>query len=64
MAMVMLADNHKFITGYVFLESKGVITWKSKKQTLIVLSSTEAEYVALSEARCEATWCRTWIPSN
>ena len=30
--------------------------WKSKKQTVIALSSMEAEYVALSEAGHEATW--------
>jgi hypothetical protein len=35
-----------------------VITWKSKKQTTIALSSTEAEYVALSEAAREACWLR------
>jgi len=28
----------------------------SKKQTTIALSSTEVEYMALSEATCEATW--------
>ena len=32
--------------------------WKSKKQTMIALSSTEAEYMALSEAGHEATWLR------
>jgi hypothetical protein len=32
------------------------ITWKSKKQTTIALSSTEAEYVALSEAGREVCW--------
>ena len=42
------ADNHKSTTGYVFLGSRGVIMWKSKKHTMIVLSSMEAEYVALS----------------
>ena len=42
--------------GYVFLAAGGAITWKSKKQTVIALSSTEAEYVALSEAGHEAIW--------
>ena len=44
------ADNPKSTTGYIFLGSGGAITWKSKKQTVIMLSSMEAEYVALSEA--------------
>ena len=43
---------------YVFLGSGGVIMWKSKKQTMIALSSMEAAYVALSEAGCEVTWLR------
>jgi len=34
------------------------IIWWSKKQTVVALSSTEAEYVALSEARREACWLR------
>jgi hypothetical protein len=36
----------------------GAITWGSRKQTTVALSSTEAEYVALSEARQEACWLR------
>jgi Reverse transcriptase (RNA-dependent DNA polymerase) len=52
------ADDLKSTTGYVFLAGGGAVTWKSKKQTVIALSSTEAEYVALSEAGCEATWLR------
>ena len=51
-------DNHKLTTGYVSLAAGGAIMWKSKKQTVIALSSTEAEYMALSEAGCEATWLR------
>jgi hypothetical protein len=51
-------DNHKSTTGYVFLGSGGAMMWKSKKQTMIMLSSMEAEYVALLEAGCEATWLR------
>src|SRR6202046_682889 len=52
------ADDYKSTTGYVFLASEGAITWKSKKQTIIVMSSTESEYVALSEAGQEAFWLR------
>ena len=44
--------------GYVFLAAGGAITWKSKKQTMIALSSTEVEYVALSEAGHKAIWLR------
>ena len=51
-------DDLKSTSGYVFLASGGAITWKSKKQTTIALSSTEAEYVALSEAAREACWLR------
>jgi len=51
-------DNYKSTSGYVFLVASGAITWRSKKQTVVALSSTEAEYVALSEARCEACWLR------
>jgi hypothetical protein len=50
-------DDLKSITGYVFLGAGGAITWKSKKQTTIALSSTEAE-IALSEAAHEACWLR------
>ena len=52
------AKDRKSMTGCVFLAAGGAITWKSKKQTVIALSSTEAEYVALSEAGREATWLR------
>jgi hypothetical protein len=52
------ANDLKSTTGYVFLAAGGAITWKSKKQTVIALSSTEAEYIVLSEAGHEATWLR------
>jgi hypothetical protein len=51
-------DDHKSTSGYIFLVAGGAITWKSKKQMMIALSSTEAEYVALSEVAREACWLR------
>jgi hypothetical protein len=51
-------DDYKSTSGYVFLVGNGAITWSSKKQTTIALSSTEAEYVALAEAGREACWLR------
>jgi hypothetical protein len=52
------ADDLKSTTGYVFIAGGGAIMWKSKKQTMIALSLTSAEYVALSEAGHKATWLR------
>ena len=40
----------------MFVVNNGAITWRSKKQTTIALSSTEAEYIALSEAGHEVCW--------
>ena len=52
------ADDHRSTTRYVFIAGEGAITWSSKKQIVTALSSMEAEYVALSEASCEAFWLR------
>ena len=47
----------KSTTGYVFLNQGGAIQWQSKlQQSSTALSSTEAEYVAASQAAQEALW--------
>jgi hypothetical protein len=51
-------DDCKSTSGYVFIASGGAITWRSKKQTMVAQSSTEAEYIALAEAAREACWLR------
>jgi len=42
----------------VFLAQGGAIVWGSKKQTLIVLSTTEAEYTALTRGTRKCIWLR------
>ena len=41
-------DEHKSTTGYAFLLSGAAISWCSKKQSCIALSTMEFEYVACS----------------
>ena len=43
-------DDMTSVSGYVFLVAGGAITWRSKKQNAISLSSTEAEYISLADA--------------
>ena len=49
------------ISGYVFLMNGGAISWSSKKQNLITLSTAESEYVAATYAAKEALWLRRII---
>lgn len=42
-------ETRKSTTGFVIMYSGGPISWCSKKQSIIALSSTEAEYIAATE---------------
>src|SRR5882724_11823729 len=50
--------DRKSTSGYAFMLAGGSISWKSKKQTSVSLSTTEAEYYALGIACQEAEWIR------
>ena len=54
-------DQRKSTYGYVFLLNKGDISWCSKKQTCIALSTMEAEFIACSAAVQEAVWLRRFF---
>lgn len=45
-------------SAYTFRIGSGSISWKSRKQPTVSLSSTEAEYKALSDSCKEAIWLR------
>lgn len=49
-------DDRRSTTGYIFCESGTAISWNSKKQPTVALSTTEAEYMAMSSAAQELLW--------
>ena len=48
-------DDQKPTSGFVFM-SGAAISWNSKKQTCVALSTAEAEYIALAKAAQESIW--------
>jgi len=51
-------DERKSCTGFVATLSGGAVSWCSKRQPIVALSSTEAEYIALSSAVGDAIWIK------
>ena len=52
-----VSQDHRWaISGYVFMVDGGAMSWSSKKQELVTLSTTEAEYVAATHTAKEAVW--------
>jgi len=54
-------DYRKSTTAYFFILGGNCINWKSQLQPLVALSSTEAEYVAVTNAFKEAIWLQGLI---
>jgi len=48
--------NRKSRGGHVFLLSNGAVSWKSRKEDLITMSTLEAEYIACSEGSRDTKW--------
>nr|GEV20997.1 hypothetical protein [Tanacetum cinerariifolium] len=57
------ADNLKSQIEYVFVLNRGVVDWKSTKQSIFATSSTDAEYIAAFDASKEAVWICKFISS-
>ena len=51
-------DRRRSVTGYAFKFGGTTISWKSCLQSVVALSTTEAEYMAMNEAAKEAMWLK------
>ena len=49
-------DQRRSTSGYVFSLFGGAVSWMSKIQSVVALSTTEAEYITATHARKEAIW--------
>uniref|UniRef100_A0A2N9HLT2 Reverse transcriptase Ty1/copia-type domain-containing protein n=1 Tax=Fagus sylvatica TaxID=28930 RepID=A0A2N9HLT2_FAGSY len=54
-------DECKSTLGYAFILGGGAVSWCSKKQSCIALSTMESEYVTCSAAIQEAVWLRRFL---
>jgi hypothetical protein len=50
--------DRKSTSGGIFSIGSTTVSWYSRKQRSVALSSAEAEYMAASQAACEAIWMR------
>lgn len=48
----------KTTSGHIFIMSSGVVSWSSRKQPVVTLSTTEAKFMAVASCACQAMWLR------
>jgi len=51
-------NDQRSTSGFVFMMGSGAVSWSSKKQTVVALSTTEAEYIATALCACQCVWLR------
>ncbi|CAK9818809.1 Retrovirus-related Pol polyprotein from transposon TNT 1-94 [Anthophora quadrimaculata] len=54
-------EDRKSFTGYCFVLASAAVSWASKRQKTVALSSVEAEYMSMSEATKEAIYLRRFL---
>jgi hypothetical protein len=54
-------EDRKAISRYTFLLDGGAVSWSLKKQEIIALSMTEAEYMATTNTAKEVLWLQSFI---
>ena len=54
-------DTRRSTSGYVFIMAGAPVTWSSKRQATVALSTVEAEYVAMSRCAQQMVWMQSWL---
>ena len=54
-------DGRKSTSGFLFTFAGGAVSWQSKLQKCVALSTTEAEYIAATEAAKEMLWMKRFV---
>ena len=54
-------DTSHSTSGYIFISNRAAISWASKCQSMVALSSTESEYIGLSIAGQHIQWLRAFF---
>ena len=54
-------DNGRSTGGYAIIIGGGAVSWSSRLQPVVSLSTTEAEYIAAVEAGKEIIWMRNLL---
>jgi hypothetical protein len=54
-------EDRKSTLGLLFMLSSRAVSWSSKKQPVVTLSTTEAEFIAAAFCACQAVWLRRML---
>jgi hypothetical protein len=54
-------DSRKSTSGYLITYSGGAVSWQSRLQKCVALSTIEAEYIAITEAAKELLWMKKFL---
>lgn len=53
--------SRRSVTGYIILATNGPVCWQSQRQSVIALSTTEAEYMAACDCAKQVSWIRSFL---